>query len=142
MKASTFIHKEYWSTSNLYFYPQPLGPPQDPLFIFKCGFGDLVSYGLGKNKKAAKNRSAYMMLRKLNEHVEIENVKTNLCNLDRWVGDKTAANVRDVVQLNENAVSVLEALDRIRFERTLKFTEAARDIGWVGWRTIALKEKE
>lgn len=70
-----------------------------------------------------------MMLRKLNEHVEIENVKTNLCNLDRWIDDKTTEKVRDLVDLKENAVSVLEALDRIRFERTLKFTESAKEIG-------------
>lgn len=70
-----------------------------------------------------------MMLRKLNEHVEIENVKTNLCNLDRWVDDKAAEKVKDVVYSRENAISVLEALDRIRFERTLKFTESAKEIG-------------
>lgn len=88
-----------------------------------------MSYGFGKNKKSSKNRSAYRMLKKLNEHVEIENVKTNVNNLERWVDDRTADKVKDIVNLRENAISVLEALDRARFERTLKFSESGKEIG-------------
>lgn len=69
------------------------------------------------------------MLKKLNEHVEIENVKTNVNNLERWVDDRTADKVKDIVNLRENAISVLEALDRARFERTLKFSESGKEIG-------------
>ena len=108
------------------------GPAQDPLFVFKCQFGDLITYGLAKNKKSSKNKSAIKMLDKLNESVQIENVKIQTYNLEKWKEEKYDVKIQNILNSNENAISLLEQLDKTRTllgTDTLKFTESAKEIG-------------
>lgn len=106
-----------------------LGQPQNPLFLFKCSFGDLVTYGLGGKKKSAKNNSASRMLRKLNLNLQKENVDIQRENMPKWQGVEGDEKVQRVLNTDDNAISILESIDKIRFQRTLKFTEIPHQIG-------------
>lgn len=116
-----------------------LGQPQNPLFLYKCTFGDLGTYGLGGKKKTAKNNSARRMLSKLNESLEIENVKTQISNMDQWVNRQAHDRIIEALNLPDNAISVLEALDKVRPERTLKYTEISKQLGIQMYFTVECK---
>ena len=107
--------------------PNISGPPQDPLFIFKCTVGNSVSYGAGQNKKAAKNKAAFRMLKKLNQTESSESVRVNMQNMEqgRWADGNR---IREIAGSSENAISKLEAIDKTR-SHTLRFIESAKEIG-------------
>lgn len=87
----------------------------------------MVTYGLGRNKKSSKNKSAFRMLKMLGGVEAINSVKmetrkmeaAKLADVDR---------VREIVYSEMNAISALETLNKIR-GHSLRFTETSKDIG-------------
>lgn len=126
--------------SQLYEYHQQLNKPlefncifssgstQPVIYIHKCQMGDAITYGIGKNKKSSKNQSARMMLKKLNEDVDVETVMTTMTGMSRMCAEKIEEKIQEILRSNSNAVSILEEIDRVR-ERTLKFTEQDQQVG-------------
>lgn len=105
------------------------GPPQDPVFIHKCILGDLVTYGIGKNKKCAKNQAATRMVKKVDGNVDLESVSTQTSIFERYVDEKLILSVAKALDVPDNAISVLEGLDKVRNGPKVRYTEMSQQIG-------------
>lgn len=89
------------------------GPDQDPVFIYKCLAKGQVTYGIGKNKKEAKNQSAYEMVKKLKLNINTKPVATK---------QSSRCTLQQILKSTENAIGLLEMIDNLK-NKSLNYEE-------------------